>query len=55
MLAYLLLFIAITLVIFAIRMISHRNKNMIRASGLVLAYVAVGIAMKAYFMLAVLH
>lgn len=32
-------------------MIQHRNKMMVRATGLILAYIAAGIALKVFFML----
>jgi hypothetical protein len=55
MYAYLYLIISVLLIIAAIRMISHKNRSLIRALGLILAYFASGIAMKGYFLIAILN
>jgi hypothetical protein len=45
------LIISINMAIASFIMIQHRNKMIIRAIGLILAYVAAAIALKVFFML----
>ncbi len=48
---YLYLIISINMAIASFIMIQHHNKMIIRAMGLILAYIAAGIALKVFFML----
>jgi hypothetical protein len=49
--AYLYLVISINMAIASFIMLQHRNKMIIRAIGLILAYIAAGIALKVFYML----
>jgi hypothetical protein len=49
--AYLYLIISVNMAVASFIMIQHRNKMVIRAIGLILAYIAAGIALKVFYML----
>ncbi|MCK5454312.1 MAG: hypothetical protein KAJ16_08120 [Calditrichia bacterium] len=49
--AYIYLIISLNMAIASFIMIQHRNKMVIRAVGLILAYIAAGLALKVYYML----
>lgn len=49
--AYIYLIISINMAIASFIMIQHRNKMVIRAIGLILAYIAAGLALKVFYML----
>ncbi len=51
MLLYLYFIISLSMAIASVVMLSHKNKVTIRAFGLVLAYIAAGIALKVFFMI----
>jgi len=51
LLAYLYLIISVNMAIASFIMIQHRNKMVIRAIGLILAYIAAGLALKVFYML----
>ncbi len=48
---YIYVIISFSMAIASFIMIQHRNKMIIRAIGLILAYIAAGIALKVFFML----
>jgi hypothetical protein len=48
---YLYLIISVNMAVASFIMIQHRNKMIIRAIGLILAYIAAGIALKVFYML----
>lgn len=49
--AYIYLIISINMAIASFIMIQHKNKMVIRAVGLIMAYVAAGLALKVFYML----
>ena len=49
--AYLYLIISVNMAVASFIMIQHRNKMIVRAIGLILAYIAAGIALKVFYML----
>ncbi len=51
MLVYLYFIIAGAMAVASIIMIQHKNKTLVRAIGLVLAYIAAGIALKVFFII----